>query len=141
MARFPERRHGGSGESAGSLQRPGETCDSPRLCGRPRWQTACNTSTWSGCNDDSKKMGYRVQLDVFACSHDLLLSLVRRHELDIVDLAIAQITAQFLELLEVIEIIDLDMVGGFVVMASALVEIKSRMVLPRADEEPEVPVG
>lgn len=87
-------------------------------------------------------MDYRVQLEVFSGPLDLLLYLVRRHEVEIVDLPIAKITAQFIEFLELIEIIDLDLVGDFVVMASTLVEIKSRMVLPRAEEqEPEVPAG
>src|SRR5579871_4934783 len=95
------------------------------------WLSRMNTtSTCSGCNDDTQNMDYRVQLEVFSGPLDLLLYLVRRHEVEIVDLPIAKITAQFLEFLEVIEIIDLDQVGDFVVMASSLVEIKSRMVLP-----------
>jgi len=87
-------------------------------------------------------MDYRVELDVYSGPLDLLLYLVRRHEVDIVDLPIARMTAHFLEFLEVLEFIDLDLVGDFVVMASTLVEIKSRMVLPRPEEEePEVPEG
>lgn len=78
---------------------------------------------------------YRVELDVYCGPLDLLLYLVRRSEVDSVDLPIAAITAQFNELLLVIELIDLDMAGDFLVAASALVEIKSRMVLPRAEEE------
>lgn len=82
---------------------------------------------------------YRVELDLFTGPLDLLLYLVRRNELDIVDLPIARITAQFREFLEVLELIDLDLVGDFVVMASTLVEIKSRLVLPQPeDEEPDV---
>ncbi len=80
-------------------------------------------------------MEYRVQLEVFSGPLDLLLYLVKRHELDIVDLPIARITRQFSELLEVIEVLDFDLIGDFVVMASTLVEIKSRMVLPRPEEE------
>ncbi|MBT4867313.1 MAG: segregation/condensation protein A [Planctomycetaceae bacterium] len=78
---------------------------------------------------------YHVELDVYCGPLDLLLYLVRRNEVESVDLPIAVITSQFNELLAVIELIDLDMAGDFVVMASALVEIKSRMVLPRAEEE------
>lgn len=73
---------------------------------------------------------YRVKLDVFSGPLDLLLYLVRRNEVDIVSLPIARITGQFLQFLEVLELIDLDLVGDFVVMASSLVEIKSRLVLP-----------
>lgn len=87
-------------------------------------------------------MEYRVQLDVFSGPLDLLLYLVKRHELEIVDLPIARITRQFVELIETLEILDLDLIGDFVVMASTLVEIKSRMVLPRPEEqEVEVPEG
>lgn len=81
---------------------------------------------------------YRVQLDFFSGPLDLLLYLVRRNEVDVVDLPISRITSQFIEFLDVLEFIDLDMVGDFVVMASTLMEIKSRLVLPRPEEvEPE----
>jgi len=80
---------------------------------------------------------YRVELDVFSGPLDLLLFLVRRNELDIVNLKIAEITQQFQQYLTVLSFIDLDQVGDFVVMASTLVEIKSREVLPRAEEMEE----
>ncbi len=78
---------------------------------------------------------YRIELDVFAGPMDLLLYLVRRNELDVVELPVAKITQQFLEFLEVIEFIDLDLAGDFVLLAGTLLEIKSRMVLPRPPEE------
>lgn len=78
---------------------------------------------------------YRVELDLFQGPIDLLLYLVERHELDVFDLPIAKLTAQFVEFLEVLELIDLDLVGDFVVMASALVEIKSRQMLPQTEAE------
>jgi segregation and condensation protein A len=87
---------------------------------------------------------YRVQLDLFSGPLDLLLYLVRRNEVDVAHLPISRITHQFLQFLEVIEFLDLDMVGDFIVMASTLVEIKSRQVLPRAEEEEtpdEIPIG
>ena len=86
---------------------------------------------------------YRVQLDLFSGPLDLLLYLVRRNEVDLVQLPIARITRQFFQFLEVLEFLDLDMVGDFVVMASTLVELKSRQVLPRAEEEEpdEVPLA
>lgn len=76
---------------------------------------------------------YRVELDIFQGPIDLLLYLVERQELDVFDLPIAKLTAQFIEFLEVLELIDLDLVGDFVVMASALVEIKSRLMLPQTE--------
>lgn len=81
---------------------------------------------------------YRIHLDLFSGPLDLLLYLVRRNELDVIELPISRITHQFLQFLEVLEFLDLDLVGDFVVMASTLVEIKSRQVLPRTVEE-EVP--
>lgn len=85
---------------------------------------------------------YRVQLDLFSGPLDLLLYLVRRNEVDVIELPIARITHQFLQFLEVLEFLDLDLVGDFIVMASTLVEIKSRQILPRADEEvtEEIPI-
>lgn len=82
---------------------------------------------------------YRVELDLFTGPLDLLLYLVRRNELDIVDLPIAKITRQFEEFLDVLQHLDLDFVGDFVVMASTLAEIKSRQVLPSQQEE-EIPI-
>ena len=86
---------------------------------------------------------YRVQLDLFSGPLDLLLYLVRRNEVDLAQLPIAKITRQFFQFLEVLEFLDLDLVGDFIVMASTLVELKSRQVLPRAEEEEpeEVPLA
>ncbi|MFN0051948.1 MAG: segregation and condensation protein A [Planctomycetales bacterium] len=81
---------------------------------------------------------YRVELEGFSGPLDLLLYLVRRQEVDILNLPIAEITAKFLEFLEVLQVLDLDLIGDFVVMASSLVEIKSRLALPGPDEPPEV---
>jgi segregation and condensation protein A len=82
-------------------------------------------------------MDFRVQLDVFRGPLDLLLFLVRKHELDVRDLPIALITDQYLAHLEVLQQLDVNEVGDFLEIASTLVEIKSQLVLPRADEEAE----
>ena len=79
-------------------------------------------------------MNFRVDLEIFRGPLDLLLYLVRKHELDIVDLPIAPITDQFLGYLEVLKELDVNAVGDFLDMASTLIEIKSRMVLPRGGE-------
>jgi segregation and condensation protein A len=81
---------------------------------------------------------YRVELDTFSGPLDLLLYLVRRQEVDILNLPIAEIAARFLEFLEVLQVLDLDLIGDFLVMASSLIEIKSRMALPAPDEPPEL---
>jgi segregation and condensation protein A len=79
-------------------------------------------------------MEFRVQLDVFRGPLDLLLYLVRKLELDVSDVALAAVTQQFLEYLAVLEKIDVDSVGDFLEMASMLIEIKSRTVLPGEEE-------
>jgi segregation and condensation protein A len=78
---------------------------------------------------------YRVSLDIFGGPMDLLLYLVRRNEVDILDLPLAKITAQFLEFLEVLQLLDVDQASDFVSTASTLTELKSRTVLPRQEEE------
>jgi segregation and condensation protein A len=78
---------------------------------------------------------YRVSLDIFGGPMDLLLYLVRRNEMDILNLPLAKITAQFLDFLEVLQFLDVEQASEFVATASALVEIKSRTVLPRQEEE------
>jgi segregation and condensation protein A len=79
-------------------------------------------------------MDFRVDLEIFRGPLDLLLYLVRKHEVEIVDLPIAPITEQFLEYLTVLNELDVNAVGDFLEMASTLIEIKSRMVLPRGGE-------
>lgn len=77
---------------------------------------------------------FRIDLDLFRGPLDLLLYLVRKHEVEIVDIPIATITDQYLEYLAVIERLDVNAVGDFLAMASLLIEIKSQQVLPRSDE-------
>lgn len=73
---------------------------------------------------------YRVQLDVFTGPLDLLLYLIRRDELDIQDIAIARIAGQYLDHVRLLEQLDPNAAGEFLVMASTLLEIKSRALLP-----------
>jgi segregation and condensation protein A len=82
-------------------------------------------------------MEFQVQLPVFAGPLDLLLYLVRKHEVEVVDLPLAPITEQFLSYLEVLQQLNVDHVGDFLDLASQLMELKSRLVLPRADEVEE----
>lgn len=79
-------------------------------------------------------MDFRVDLSVFQGPLDLLLFLVRRHELDITEVSLAQITDQFLEHLSVLEQMDMDAVGDFVAVAALLIEIKSQQILPHPEE-------
>jgi segregation and condensation protein A len=79
-------------------------------------------------------MDYQVELENFRGPLDLLLYLVKHNEVDIFDIPIARITEQFVHYLEVLKLIDVERVGDFLVMASTLMEIKSRLLLPRGDE-------
>lgn len=84
-------------------------------------------------------MRFRVELGPYCGPVELLLYLVRQHELDVTDLPIAQVADQFLAHLAVLEQIDINAVGEFLDMASTLIEIKSRMVLPSEEEELDEP--
>jgi len=77
---------------------------------------------------------YLVELDTFRGPLDLLLYLVKHNEVDICDIPIARIADQFLEYLRVMEMIDVERAGEFLVMAATLMEIKSRTLLPRSEE-------
>jgi segregation and condensation protein A len=78
---------------------------------------------------------YKVDLTTFRGPLDLLLFLVKRNEVDICDIPIAKVTAQFLDYLNLLQVIDVEQAGEFLVMAASLMEIKSRMLLPRGEEE------
>ena len=82
-------------------------------------------------------MDFRVDLNVFRGPLDLLLYLVRKHEVEIVDIPIAEITDQYLQYITVLEQLDVNAVGDFLALASTLIEIKSNEVLLRGDEVEE----
>jgi segregation and condensation protein A len=82
-------------------------------------------------------MRFRVQLDTFSGPLDLLLYLVRKHELDVLAIPIAAIADQYLEILAVLEQIDVDAVGDFLDLATRLMELKARMMLPQDPEADE----
>lgn len=83
---------------------------------------------------------YSIKLPVFEGPLDLLLHLIREDKIDIYDIPIAQITHRYLEYLELMKELNLEIAGDFLVMASTLIQIKSRMLLPveeaPAGEEP-----
>lgn len=80
-------------------------------------------------------MNFRIDLDLYRGPLDLLLYLVRKHEVDIVELPIAKVTEQYLEYMTILEQIDVNAVGDFIEVASILIEIKSRLVLPAIEAE------
>ena len=82
-------------------------------------------------------MDFRVDLNIYRGPLDLLLYLVRKHELEITNIPVSLITQQFLDHLQVLEQLDVNEVGDFLEMASTLMEIKSRLVLPAAEDNAE----
>jgi segregation and condensation protein A len=82
---------------------------------------------------------YSVRLDTFEGPLDLLIHLIKRNEVNIYDIPIALITAQYLEYLALLQELNLDLAGEFLVLASTLIHIKSRMLLPRPDPTQEDP--
>ncbi|MCF3652009.1 segregation and condensation protein A [Synoicihabitans lomoniglobus] len=75
----------------------------------------------------------RIKLPVFEGPLDLLLFLIRKNELDIYDIPIVSVTKQYIEVLHSMRELNLDVAGDFFVMAATLMEIKSRMLLPRGE--------
>lgn len=79
-------------------------------------------------------MSYKLKLDIFEGPLDLLLFLIKKNDIDIYDIPIVQVTDQYLEYIEMMKMLDLEIVGDFLVMAATLLQIKSKMLLP-ADPE------
>ena len=86
---------------------------------------------------DEMEYGYKVELDEFSGPLDLLLYLIRQDEVDITTIPVARITDQYLAHLEVLQMINVNLAGEFLVMAATLLELKSRMLLPRSEAEDE----
>ena len=80
---------------------------------------------------------YMVRLMGFEGPLELLLHLIRKHKYDIYDIPIASILREYLEVLEAMQELNLDLAGEFLVMAATLAQIKSRMLLPRHTEGEE----
>ncbi|OGX08390.1 MAG: hypothetical protein A2Z88_02140 [Omnitrophica WOR_2 bacterium GWA2_47_8] len=75
-------------------------------------------------------MSYKLKLEVFEGPLDLLLYLIKKNDIDIKDIPIASITEQYLQYIDMMKMLDLDIVGDFLVMAATLLQIKSKMLLP-----------
>jgi segregation and condensation protein A len=82
-------------------------------------------------------MSYQIKLEIFEGPMDLLLHLIKKHELDIYSIPIALITQQYLEYIDLMKSLDMEIAGDFLVMASTLTHIKSRMLLPPPDSPEE----
>lgn len=80
-------------------------------------------------------MTYKLKLEMFEGPLDLLLYLIKKDEVNIYDIPIAQVTEQYLEYIEMMKMLNLDTVGEFLVMAATLIHIKSKMLLPADPSE------
>jgi segregation and condensation protein A len=89
--------------------------------------------TESHSSFESAKDAFPVKLSNFEGPLDLLLHLIKKHEVDIHDIPIALITAQYLSAIALMEEFDLDVAGEFLIMAATLIHIKSKMLLPRPE--------
>jgi segregation and condensation protein A len=86
-------------------------------------------------------MSYEIKLDVFEGPLDLLLYLIRKNEIDIYNIPIALITGQYLSYLDMMRSLNLDLAGEYLVLASTLIHIKSKLLLPPAEGEGEEEEG
>jgi len=82
-------------------------------------------------------MNYKIKLEMFEGPLDLLLYLVKKDHLNVYDIPIARVTEQYLQYLELMKLLDLNIAGEFLVMAATLIQIKSKMLLP-AEENQQV---
>ncbi|MBE8162967.1 MAG: segregation/condensation protein A [Bdellovibrionaceae bacterium] len=82
-------------------------------------------------------MSVRIQLKQFEGPLDVLLYLIRKHEMNIMDINIHEITSQYLAYIQRMKELNLDLAGDFISMAASLIQIKSKMILPREELEEE----
>lgn len=81
-------------------------------------------------NDSNTNTPYKVQLEIFEGPLDLLLYLIKKDEIDIYNIPIEKITGKYLEYIDLMKMLDLNIAGEFLVMAATLIYIKSKMLLP-----------
>ena len=80
---------------------------------------------------------YNVKLEIFEGPLDLLLHLIRKNEVDIFDIPISRVTNQYLEYIDIMRSLNINVAGDFLIMASTLIHIKSKMLLPQREDEGE----
>src|SRR5437762_13665315 len=84
-------------------------------------------------------MTYQVKLEVFEGPLDLLLHLIKREEVDIYDIPVARITDQYLKMVDMMQDMNLDVAGEYLVMAATLMHLKSRLLLPPSETDADEP--
>ncbi len=86
---------------------------------------------------ETRENGYRVDLGVFHGPLDLLLYLLKKEEVDIYEIPVSKITQQYLQYIEMMTTLNLEIAGEYILMAATLIRVKSRMLLPRDENDPE----
>ena len=77
---------------------------------------------------------YSVNLEIFQGPLDLLHYLITKDEIDIYDIPIARVTEQYMQYLELMKVLNLELAGEYILMAATLIRIKAKMLLPRDEE-------
>jgi len=88
---------------------------------------------------NATKENYSVNLEVFQGPLDLLLYLIRKDEIDIYDIPIARVTEQYMQYIELMKTLNLELAGEYILMAATLIRIKARLLLPRDELDAEEP--
>src|SRR5580765_8337925 len=101
-----------------------------RTVSRSKALTSKRSSFGRNIDEKIRMTEYKVKFDVFEGPLDLLLYLIKKEEVDIYDVNLTQLATQFIEYIELMRMLDLDIAGEFLVMASTLMYIKSRELLP-----------
>jgi segregation and condensation protein A len=86
---------------------------------------------------NTPRENYSVDLEIFHGPLDLLLYLIKKDEIDIYDIPVARVTQQYMQYLEVMKILNLELAGEYILMAATLIRIKAKMLLPRDEAEGE----
>jgi len=89
----------------------------------------------SGFENGGMKVQYSVKIDAFEGPLDLLLHLINRYEIDIYNIPVAEITEQYMNYIHAMQELELDIASEYLVMAATLLAIKSKMLLPKHEEE------
>ena len=108
---------------------PPEAADPHKLAAPAGWEPTFP--------DDAPKIQVKFDIQDFEGPLDLLLHLIRRNQMDIRDIAIAPITRQYIEYIQLMKTLNLDVAGEFMVMAATLIHIKSKMLVPVSPTEVE----
>ena len=118
-----------SGDPVASAETPPEAADAGKLGAPAGWEPTFP--------DDAPRIQVKFDIQDFEGPLDLLLHLIRKNQMDIKDIAIAPITRQYIEYIRLMEILNLEMAGEFMVMAATLIHIKSKMLVPVSPSEVE----